>query len=268
MAPYAIAHMKIGLKLWETGYRFAAEERAHIYLTNSLEPPTDIQRDLPALSPALAHEAQAVNEVKRKKRFTAVIGNPPYSGESANDIPWVRELVKSKYEYIEGKKIIEKGKKNWLLNDYVKFMRVAHFIAEQCQLAIIGLITSHSFLDNPTFRAMRYALLKDFRLLLFLDLHGNYDKREKCPDGSKDENVFDITQGVAISIFVRDKLPADTAKSNDGAYLSDLWGLRETVKYSWLLKNSCRTHAWSKIQPDQRFYFFKLANTRERDYDS
>jgi len=80
MAPYAIAHMKVGLKLFETGYRFGSDERVHIYLTNSLEPPSNAtgQKEFDEWFPALAHEAKAVNAVKSKKRFTVVVGNPPY----------------------------------------------------------------------------------------------------------------------------------------------------------------------------------------------
>jgi hypothetical protein len=127
MAPYAIAHMKIGLKLWETGYRFAAQERAHIYLTNSLDPPEDFSDRLAFDAPALAHEAQAVNKVKRNKRFTVVVGNPPYSGISANMRPEAQRLVDA-YRMVDGEPLGEK--KVWLQDDYVKFIRKAQTVLE------------------------------------------------------------------------------------------------------------------------------------------
>jgi predicted helicase len=268
MAPYAIAHMKIGLKLFETGYQFGSKERARIYLTNTLEEPKDLSDVFESMAPALAHEVRAVNNIKRHRCFTAIVGNPPYSGESANNIPWVRDLVNSKYQYIEGKKVEEKGKKNWLLDDYVKFIRYSHSLTEPLPAAVIGLITNHSYLDNPTFRGMRYSLMRDFTSVYLLDLHGNYKKGETCPDGSKDENVFDIQQGVCIGIFVKSRLLKPSVSRSGAISVLDLWGLRDKDKYPWLSVNTSHSRQFSRTEPDSHFFFFKKAGPRNEDYQT
>ena len=166
MAPYAIAHMKIGLKLYETGYRFGSDERARIYLTNALEPPTDDSKQLTfaAWAPALAHEARAVNSIKRHQRFTVVIGNPPYSGQSANQGPWIEHLLRSplsdqapSYFEFNAARLNEPNTK-WLNDDYVKFFRLAQATIADSHAGLVGLITNHSWLENPTFRGMRQSL--------------------------------------------------------------------------------------------------------------
>jgi hypothetical protein len=256
MAPYAIAHMKIGLKLAETGYRFETEERARIYLTNALEP---WQKQLPLIGfDALAHEAAAVNEIKRHKRFTVVIGNPPYSGEGMNKGEWIRSLIET-YMYVDGSHLAEKGKKNWLQDDYVKFIRYAQFALDATGVGILGFINNHSCLDNPTFRGMRASLMASFPLIHVLDLHGNTGKRERCPDDSVDENVFDIQQGVSIDFFRRTPKPEG---SNTVAH-ANLWGLRgdsskhtPAGKYGWLTKQSYTSTDWASLSPNVPFYLF------------
>jgi hypothetical protein len=154
MAPYAIAHMKVGLKLFETGYRFGSDERARIYLTNSLEPAKDEQKqqDFEEWEPALAHESQAVNAIKHHKHFTVLIGNPPYSGQSSNQGIWIRELVRD-YYFVNGEALGESNPK-WLQDDYVKFIRLAQLQLTRTRVGITGLITNHAYLDNPTFRGL------------------------------------------------------------------------------------------------------------------
>ena len=106
MAPYAIAHLKIGLKLYETGYRFGSDERARIYLTNALEPARDHTGRFQFAIPALAHEAQAVNEIKLTRRFTVLLGNPPYAGHSLNNqVSWIVDKV---YDYKRGHPDLQK----------------------------------------------------------------------------------------------------------------------------------------------------------------
>ena len=168
MAPYAIAHLKIGLKLHETGYRFAANERARVYLTNALDPPGTGQLRLDFL-PALANEALAVSEIKRKQRFTVVIGNPPYKSISLNRGAWIRKSVDDYLQLPEGR-MEERGNRNQLQDDYVKFYRLAHRLVQQTGL--VGLITNSSYLRGPWFRGMRYQLLRTFSAISVLDLHG------------------------------------------------------------------------------------------------
>lgn len=198
MAPYAIAHLKIGLKLFETGYRFSSNERARIYLTNALEAPHDFSKELQFAIPAIAHEVLAVNAVKKHANFTVVIGNPPYSHLSANLNSDQRDLVEV-YKYVHGEKIKERGALQFELNiqdDYVKFIRIAELCIEKSNIGVVGLITNNAYLDSATFRGLRSHLLESYDSIKVLDLHGSVKAiREKG-----DENVFDIQQGVAITI--------------------------------------------------------------------
>ena len=196
MAPYAIAHMKIGLKLYETGYLFQSGERARIYLTNALEPAQDYSGSFAFAIPSLAREAQAVHSIKRDQRFTVIVGNPPYSGHSSNDGVWINNLVDD-YFSINHEPINEANSK-WLRDDYVKFIRLGHYLLKYTGAGVFSYITNHGYIDNPTFRAMRYSLIDAFDAVTVLDLHGNTKKRELDDDSNPDANVFDIQQGVAI----------------------------------------------------------------------
>jgi type I restriction-modification system DNA methylase subunit len=263
MAPYAIAHMKIGLKLYETGYRFASDQRANIYLTNALEEPSQLaQGSAASLFEALGHESQAVNDVKRDVHFTVVIGNPPYSGHSSNaskneDRSWnfIGKLLQDYYQ-IDGKPLGEKNPK-WLQDDYVKFLRFGQWNISQSQIGILAMITNHGYLDNPTFRGMRQQLANTFSDIYLLDLHGNSKKQEVAQDGSKDENVFDITQGVSICLMA--KLPS--SHENTGIHHADLFGLRE-FKYEYLMTHHSHLNSteWSKINPKTSYYLFSPQN--------
>lgn len=230
MAPYAIAHLKIGLKLYETRYRFGSDERARVYLTNALEPAHDFSGHLEFAIPALAHEAAAVNEIKQHKRFTVVIGNPPYSLWSQNLAENLRAII-DPYRLVDGEPIKERGALQFekiLQDDYIKFFRLSQAQIDKAAYGILGLITNHAFLDNPTLRGMRDSLLRSFPQLYCANLHGNSTKKEKSPDGSPDVNVFDIQQGVAI--FHGLNAPAGSAEIRACA---DLWGAREN-KYAVL----------------------------------
>ena len=184
MAPYAIAHMKIGLKLYETGYRFGSDERARIYLTNALEPASDDkkQREFEEWVPALAHEAQAVNAIKRHQRFTVVIGNPPYAGISSNMTEHAQQIVDA-YKIVDGHALNER--KLWLQDDYVKFIRTAQMKIEQASTGVLGYISNHGYFDNPTFRGMRQSLMNTFAHLRVLDLHGNANKKNIRPTAQR-----------------------------------------------------------------------------------
>jgi hypothetical protein len=249
MAPYAIAHMKVGLKLAETGYRFGTEERARIYLTNALEP---WLKQLPLIGfDALAHEAASVNEIKRHKRFTVVIGNPPYAGHSVNNhIPAIVDLV---HDYKAGLPELDRpGQGKWLQDDYVKFIRLGEHILSAVSSGLLGYITNHSFLDNPTFKGMRRHLLASFPRISLTDLHGNSKKKERTEEGAVDENVFEIQQGVAIMVARRGAaLPTVMAH--------DLTGTRE-MKYSWLANHSAAT-VGAQIRPAAPMYLFRAQDS-------
>jgi hypothetical protein len=235
MAPYAIADMRIGLKLWETGYRFGANERARIYLTNALEP---WLRQLPLIGfDALAHEAAAVNEIKRHKRFTVVIGNPPYSVSSQNKSPYIESLMELYKLDVRHEPNIKP-----LSDDYVKFFRFAHSLAAMVPCSVIGLITNNSFLWGPTFFGMRRRLMADFLPIYLMNLHGDSLSGETTPSGEKDENVFDIRQGVVISVLLR----SPKSKSEAPIMSHDLYGSRES-KYKTLAEQVGSSIEWKAI---------------------
>jgi predicted helicase len=259
MAPYVIAHLKLNLELQSLGYDFKDEKRLGIYLTNTLE--EGLKRSEVLLAKWLSDEANAAAEIKREKPILAVFGNPPYSGHSANKGEWIRKLV---YEYrlMDGKDIGEKQIK-WLQDDYVKFIRFAQWRIERTGRGIIGFVTNHAYLDNPTFRAMRKNLIDHFNEIYILNLHGNKNRRTITPNGQRDENVFDIRQGVAIGLFVKNR----EQESPASVYYAELWGNRET-KYDYLNSNSVSTTNWVKLDltsPD--FYFVPTDRTLDSEYN-
>ena len=234
MAPYAIAHMKIGLKLAETGYRFGTDERARIYLTNALEPWV---KQLPLIGfEALAHEATAVNKIKMAKRFTVVIGNPPYNNRSDNKTPWIMALIETYKTTVRRGETQIQG----LSDDYIKFLRLGDWSVGQTGVGIVGMITNNGFLDGHIFKDLREHFAKTFRIARIVNLHGDSRKKEVAPDGSADVNVFDIMQGVSLTILARSgkELLAPIA-------YADIWGVRE-VKYR-SLAHDIPSEAWASI---------------------
>jgi len=260
MAPYAVAHMKLGLQLKESGYDFEADERLRVYLTNTLEEAHEMT-GLPLFTQWLAEEANSASNVKRDSPIMVVLGNPPYSGHSANTGEWIAALLRGNdsatnqktgsYFEVDGGPLGERNPK-WLNDDYVKFIRFAQWRIEQTGYGVLAFVTNHGYLDNPTFRGMRQSLMHSFDDIYLLDLHGNSKKKEKAPDGGKDENVFDIQQGVAIGIFVKHE-----RASNQPAIVrhADLFGEREG-KYRWLAECDLKSTTWSTLQPQAPFYLF------------
>ncbi|UCE26701.1 MAG: N-6 DNA methylase [Candidatus Coatesbacteria bacterium] len=215
MAPYTIAHLKLAELLRETGYEFRRDQRLGIYLTNTLEEAEQHveQKMLPGIMGAISREKEGADRVKAEAPVMVVLGNPPYAGHSANKGPWIDGLLKKGYDLpddgrrpgyyeVDGEPLRERNPK-WLQDDYVKFLRWAQWRIDRTGRGVVGMITNHGYLDNPTFRGMRQNLMGTFDTLYLLDLHGNAKKKETCPDGSKDENVFDIMQGVAIFLGVK-----------------------------------------------------------------
>jgi len=259
MAPYAIAHMKIGLKLYETGYRFGSDERARIYLTNALEQASDekAQHEFREWAPALAHEAHAVNAIKRHQHFTVIIGNPPYSINSCNLQESAVALVEP-FRYVDGKKIEERGALKYetiLQDDYVKFWGLGIRILEKTPSGIISMISNNGFLTNRVLRGVRKALLDKFNRLAFINLHGNRSKGEICPNGSADDNVFDINQGVCISVLRKSATEALTNKVE----LADLWGSRDS-KYRTLGNSTASKTPFQEHSPKPPYYAFALVD--------
>jgi len=199
MAPYAIAHLKLGLQLQELGYQFTNKQRLGIYLTNTLD--EAMKKSEILFGQFIAQEANEASSIKRDSPVMVVLGNPPYAGHSANKSDWIAGLIKD-YYYVDGQPLGEKNPK-WLQDDYVKFIRFGQWRIDKTGSGILAFITNHGYLDNPTFRGMRQSLAKTFDKIYLLDLHGNSKKKEVAPDGSQDKNVFDIQQGVAVAIMVK-----------------------------------------------------------------
>ena len=257
MAPYAVGHLKMSFFLEELGHRLADDERVPFYLTNTLDMTELEQSRLPGLS-ALAEESRLAGEVKKKAPILLILGNPPYSGHSSNRGKWIRDLIEE-YKQVDGKPLGEKNPK-WLQNDYVKFFRFAQWKIEQAGRGVVGMITDHSYLDNPTFRGMRRSLMGSFDDIYILDLHGNARKRETCPDGSPDKNVFDILQGVAIAFLVkRGNSDMDGQDEQNGrkalVHHAERYGTRQS-KYAWLDAHDRGSTQWRELNPASPFYLF------------
>ncbi len=271
MAPYAIAHMKIGIKLFETGYENFEKDkkRVQVYLTNTLEEPVDTSGYLDTLDPALALETEQANILKQKNSITVVIGNPPYAGHSFNKGQWIYDLLRKKlvdgadsYFKVDGVDLGERNPK-WLNDDYVKFIRYSQYRLASADIGIHGFITNHRYLDNPTFRGMRQSLLKSFTCSHIVNLHGNSLNRETCPDGSIDENVFDIQQGVGIGTFIKKA----NLEYKGNVYYTDLWGYRPT-KFDWLINNEIKTINNASLNPQKPLYEFSIKeNFNKKEYE-
>ncbi|MCK9426752.1 MAG: N-6 DNA methylase [Ignavibacteriaceae bacterium] len=245
MAPYAIGHMKMSFLLEELGYRMEDDERVKYYLTNTLDMKELDETKFPGMS-SLSTESHEAGKVKKQVPILVVLGNPPYSGISSNKGEWISEQIES-YKYVDGKHFGER--KHWLQDDYVKFIRFSQWKIDQAGEGVLGFITNHSYLDNPTFRGMRQSLMNSFDEIYILDLHGNSLKKEKAFDGSKDENVFDIQQGVAIAFFIKHmKIKIKSV------FHHELLGLRD-AKYDWLNKHNIKNVKWNKLEPNSPYYF-------------
>ena len=252
MAPYAIAHMKIGLKLQETGYRFGTEERARIYLTNALEP---WKRQLPFIEfAALAHEAAAVNEIKRHKRFTVVIGNPPYSISSWNKGEWSTNLAEDYKRTVRA----EESQIQSLSNDYIKFLRFGEWHIERTNTGILGLITGHGYLSGTQPRDLRKHLSTSFDRCYCLDLHGSV--RRAGTHDSEDEPIFEIMTGVAIFVGYRAILHQQRAIT-----ISESLTGRLEKKFSFLRdQNALKTSlGGNPHSPSAPYFYFAAAATAQ-----
>ena len=251
-APYAIAHLQLTLQLAETGYDFRAGDNLHLSLANALE-----------------HESGAD---AAPSPLVVIVGNPPYAGHSANDGAWIAALLHGcdqrtgqradSYFEVDGVPISERNVK-WLNDDYVKFMRYAQWRIERAGAGILAFVTNHGYLENPTFRGMRRALMQSFDAIYALDLHGNSKKNARAPGNTRDENVFDIRQGIAISIFVRHMSPGADQTREAKVYHADLWGLRAD-KYRWLAMHDCATTPWAIVEPAPPFYLFVPQDVERR----
>ena len=256
MASYTMAHIKIDFALRETGATPSGKERFRVFLTDSL---SDWHKELPGglFASALAPEQQGADEVKRDTPVMVVMGNPPYSGESRNKGEWIMNLMEAYKVEPGGKTKLQERNPKWLNDDYVKFIRLAEHYVEKNGEGIVAYITPHGFLDNPTFRGMRWHLMQTFDEIWTLNLHGNSKKKEVAPHGGKDECVFNIMQGVAITLFVKKGgLAAKSAK----VFYADLWGKRKD-KLAALDTATMESVKWQEVQPTEPMLFFSPRDT-------
>jgi predicted helicase len=269
IAPYTVAHLKLSQYLKDSGYELGKNEQFKIFLTDTLSP---FSRQVQTFMPSLSKEGLAAQNVKEQP-ILIITGNPPYSGHSANKGTWISEKVND-YKKVGNERLDEKNPK-WLQNDYVKFIRFAEWKMQQVEQGMVAIITDNSFLDNPTFRLMRKSLLQTFNKLYVVDLHGDSKKKEKIPLpngegwGGTDQNVFDIKQGVSISIFVKTKKTSkNKAETGLGEiYHTDFYGTRQ-AKFDLCLGNDLKTVAWKSLTPQTPFYLFKPQNLEAKEeYD-
>ena len=249
MASYAMAHLKLDLLLTETGYKPTKDQRFRVYLTNSLE---EYHQDTGTLfANWLSTEANEANHIKRDTPVMCIIGNPPYAVSSTNKNEWIEKLI-SDY-----KKDLDEKSYNSLSDDYVKFIRYGQHFVEKNGNGILAYISNSSFIDGIVFRQMRKHLLACFDKIYILDLHGNAKKKEVCQDGSQDQNVFDIMQGVSINIFIK----TGKKKKNDlgKVFNFDLFGKREH-KYEYLINHNLNSVDWQKLNYSEPNYFFVQKN--------
>ncbi|WP_269538975.1 type ISP restriction/modification enzyme [Cerasicoccus fimbriatus] len=292
VAPYTIAHLKLNLQLRDSCPGYAqGKRRLNVYLTNTLEPP-QAHPELPLVE-FVSNENNLGAQIKAREDILVILGNPPYSGHSANLSKDAKGKLTAIGKLLHGEPIIEADKQlklkadarkqpnyfqcdgkplgernpKWLNDDYVKFIRFAQWRIDRTGEGVVGYITNHGYLDNPTFRGMRQALMQSFDEIYVLDLHGNDRKKEKAPDGSRDENVFDIQQGVAILLAV--KKPADpNKKQNCRVFHADLWGKRTINggKYRYLYDNDVDSTEWTEIEPEKPRYHFFVPNEKSVEF--
>jgi predicted helicase len=251
MASYAMAHLQMDLLLTETGYKPTKDQRLRIYLTNSLE---ESHPDTGTLfANWLSSEANEANFIKRDSPVMCIIGNPPYSGESSNKGEWIMKLMEDYKKEPGGKEKLKERNPKMVNDDYVKFLRYGQHYIEKNGSGVLAFINPHGFLGNPTFRGMRWNLLKTYDKIYTIDLHGNSRKNEVSPDGTPDVNVFDIMQGVSINLFVKtgNKKPAELGK----VFHYDLYGKRD-FKYDFLRDNSLKSIKFSEVTNLSPDYFF------------
>jgi len=242
MAPYAVAHLKLGLLLLETGYQFKSNQRLGIYLTNTLE--EAIKHSEVLFAQWISEEANAAAQIKKEKPIMVVLGNPPYSVSSLNRGEWIDTLLDDYKTGLHEKKLN-------IDDDYIKFIRFAQWRIDKTGYGILGFITNNSYLDGLTHRRMREHLLESFSNIYILNLHGSSRRGEQAPGNIKDDNVFDIQQGVAIGIFVKE--PEKIGQKR--VYYADMWGARE-IKYRTLSESGVESTDWQELTPVAPHFFF------------
>jgi predicted helicase len=251
MASYAMCHLKLDMLLTNTGYVPTKDQRLKVFLTNSLEEPNQDSGTL--WGNILSDESDQANEVKRDTPVMCIIGNPPYAVSSSNKGEWIQNLL------LDYKKNLNEKKIN-LDDDYIKFTRFGQYLIDKNESGILAFISANSFIDGVTHRQMRKSLLESFDKIYVIDLHGNAKKKEVCSDGSIDQNVFDIMQGVSINLFIK----TGKKKKNDfgSVYHYDLQGKRD-FKYNFLQDNNLQSIDFKQLALESKYCFFVPKNFKD-----
>ncbi|GAA8696839.1 DNA methyltransferase [Helicobacter pylori] len=223
--PYSGASSNEGLFEWEVKATYGIEPE---FQTIEIEKKVKLTDKIQTLLSSVQIQKQSGSK------------NAPKSG-SKNALKALKSLH-SKY------KLQKEKNPKWLLDDYVKFMRFAQNKIESLGHGLFGFISNNAFLDNPTFRGLRRSLLECYDELYILNLHGNARKKEETPQGAKDENVFNIMQGVSINLFVK---KAQATKQKIHYY--DVYGER-AEKYVFLAQNDLNSIEWLELAPREPFY--------------
>ena len=256
MASYAMAHLKLDLLLTETGYKPTTNQRFRVYLTNSLE---EHHQDTGTLfANWLSTEANEANHIKRDTPVMCVIGNPPYNRTSNNSNKHINNLLSDYKKDLNERNLVP------LDDDYIKFIRLGQYFIDKNGTGTLAYISANSFLDGVTHRQMRNNLLESFDIIYILNLHGNAKKNEVCPDGSVDQNVFDIMTGVSINIFVKNGLKKKTELGK--LHYCDLFGKRE-IKYEFLLNNEFKKLDWTELNINKNEPW-QISNSGSKEFGS
>lgn len=255
MAPYTIAHLKLDMEIG-----IPAQQRLKVFLTNSLE---EANKEAGTLfGNYLAQEANEASHIKQSAPVMIVMGNPPYSGESQNKSEWIMKLMEDYKKEPGGITPLQERNSKWINDDYCKFIRLGQYYVDRNKEGVLAYICNNGFLDNPTFRGMRWNLLQSFDKIYIVNLHGNSLKKETCPDGNKDENVFDIMVGTSINICIKNgkKKKGELAK----VFYADLYGLRKE-KYNYLNQHAFNNVSFQQLSLTEPFYFFSKKNNEGED---
>lgn len=253
IVPYVLAHFRIHEYLKDLNYDYKKKDRLQLYLTNTLDNSAGGQVKM---FPQMQAESDNAYKIKNEEPILVIMGNPPYNNKSEkiNRKEWIENLLKDYKENLNEKKIN-------LDDDYIKFIRFAHWKMENAEKGIIGIIVNNSFISGVTHREMRRKLMQTFDEIYILDLHGNVNKGEKCPDGSMDFNIFNIKEvGVCIALFVKTGLKNN---KNKGIYFNEVFGTQD-YKKNYLIEKSITDEKWVELEDDKKWHWFTKVKSNEK----
>lgn len=254
IVPYVLAHFRIHEYLKDLNYDYKKNDRLQLYLTNTLDNSAGGQVKM---FPQMQAESDNAYKIKNEEPILVIMGNPPYNNKSEeiNRKEWIENLLKDYKENLNEKKIN-------LDDDYIKFIRFAHWKMENAEKGIIGIIVNNSFISGVTHREMRRKLMQTFDEIYILDLHGNVNKGERCPDGSMDFNIFNIKNiGVCIALFVKTGLKNN---KNKGIYFNEVFGTQDYKRKYLINKSVSKIKKWKKLKDDKKYHFFTKVKSNKK----